>query len=447
MTISTSNTARHHAVPTTNALWMPFTANRRYKQNPIVLSRAEGMYYYTAAGQPILDGTAGLWCVNAGHCRSAISAAIAAQASSLDYAPAFQLGHPLAFEFAERLALMAPGDLNHVFFTNSGSEAVDTALKIALAYHHARGDTARVKVIGRQRGYHGVNFGGTSVGGIPSQRQPFGNLLTSVDHLVHTYDRTQTAFTRGQPAWGGHLADDLLRLIGQHGASTIAAVIVEPVAGSTGVLPPPVGYLQRLREICSAHGILLIFDEVITGFGRVTKAFAAQYYGVLPDMITCAKGLTNGAVPMGAVLTREFVHAALMRGPLHTIELPHGYTCSAHPLACAAGLATLDIYEREGLLSNTDGLAQYFEDAAHALKGSRHVLDIRTTGFLAAIDLDGVPGIVGKRSYACHLACLERGVLVRSSGDATVISPPLIISRQQIDQLFGTVAEVLATID
>lgn len=446
-----TNTQAHAAIGTktdlnTNALWMPFTANRRYKQNPIVLSRAEGMYYYTPEGQKILDGTAGLWCVNAGHCRAEINEAIASQAQTLDYAPAFQLGHPLAFEFAERLKQLAPGDLNHVFFTNSGSEAVETALKIALAYHHARGDTSRVRLVGRARGYHGVNFGGTSVGGMPAQQRPFGNLLPSVDHLVHTYDRSQTAFTRGQPAWGGHLADDLLRLIGLQGAATIAAVIVEPVAGSTGVLPPPVGYLQRLRDICTEHGIILIFDEVITGFGRVTKAFAADYYGVLPDIMTCAKGLTNGAVPMGAVIAREFVHQALMQGPLHTIELPHGYTCSAHPLACAAGLATLDIYDREGLLTDTEGLAQYFEAAAHALKGTRHVLDIRTTGFLAALDLDGVPGIVGKRSYACHLGCLERGVLVRSSGDATVISPPLIISRAQIDELFGTVAQVLETI-
>lgn len=431
----------------TAAHWMPFTSNRRYKQNPILFSGAEGMHYLTPDGRKVLDGTAGLWCVNAGHCRTEISEAIANQARTLDYASSFQLGHPLAFEFAERLAQLAPGDLNHVFFTNSGSEAVETALKIALAYHQARGETERVMVVGRERGYHGVNFGGMTVGGMPAQRKPFPNLLSSVDRLVHTYDRSQTAFTRGQPAWGGHLADDLLRIIGQHGAGKIAAVIVEPVAGSTGVLPPPVGYLQRLREICSAHGIVLIFDEVITGFGRVTQGFAANYYGVLPDIMTCAKGITNGAVPMGAVLSRAHIHQAIVQGPPNAIELPHGYTCSGHPLACAAGMATLDVLEREGLMQGDPATVQYFEDAAHALKGTRHVLDIRTTGFLAAFDLAPVADAPGKRSYAAHLGALARGVLVRSAGDATVISPPLVINRAQIDQLFGTLADVLATLD
>ncbi|WP_370661333.1 aspartate aminotransferase family protein [Massilia terrae] len=433
--------------PDTAAFWMPFTANRRFKANPIIFSAAEGMHYITPDGRRILDGTAGLWCVNAGHCRPEISDAIARQARELDYGSAFQLGHPRAFEFAERIAQLAPADLNHVFFTNSGSEAVDTALKIALAYQHARGETERVRVVGRQRGYHGMNFGGTSVGGNPGHRRPFGNLLASVDHLVHTYNREQTAFTRGQPAWGGHLADDLLRIIAEQGAETIAAVIVEPVAGSTGVLPPPVGYLERLREICTQYGIVLIFDEVITGFGRVTKGFASNYYKVLPDIITCAKGINNGAIPMGAVVAREFIHDALMHGPINSIELPHGYTCSGHPIACAAGLATLDVMEREGLFEGDPELIQYFEDAAHSLKGVRHVLDIRTTGMLAAFDLAPVEGMPGKRSYACHLGAFEKGVLVRSAGDATVISPPLIISRQQIDQLFGTLADVLNSID
>jgi beta-alanine--pyruvate transaminase len=433
--------------PDTAAFWMPFTANRRFKANPIIFSAAEGMHYITPDGRRILDGTAGLWCVNAGHCRPEISDAIARQARELDYGSAFQLGHPRAFEFAERIAQLAPADLNHVFFTNSGSEAVDTALKMALAYQQARGETERVRVVGRQRGYHGMNFGGTSVGGNPAHRRPFGNLLASVDHLVHTYNREQTAFTRGQPSWGGHLADDLLRIIAEQGAETIAAVIVEPVAGSTGVLPPPVGYLERLREICTQYGIVLIFDEVITGFGRVSKGFATKYYNVLPDIITCAKGINNGAIPMGAVVARDFIHDALMHGPVNAIELPHGYTCSGHPIACAAGLATLDVMEREGLFEGDAGLIRYFEDAAHSLKGIRHVLDIRTTGMLAAFDLAPVEGMPGKRSYACHLGALEKGVLVRSAGDATVISPPLIISRQQIDQLFGTLADVLNSID
>jgi beta-alanine--pyruvate transaminase len=445
--MSTLAEPRHSTADTAvDAYWMPFTSNRRYKQNPILFSGAEGMHYITPDGRRVLDGTAGLWCVNAGHCRSEISEAIASQARTLDYASSFQLGHPLAFTFAERLARLAPGDLNHVFFTNSGSEAVETALKIALAYHQARGAHERVMVVGRERGYHGVNFGGLSVGGMPAQRKPFPNLLSSVDRLAHTYDRSQTAFTRGQPAWGGHLADDLLRIINQHGADKIAAVIVEPVAGSTGVLPPPVGYLQRLRELCSAHGIVLIFDEVITGFGRLGHAFAADHYDVLPDIMSCAKGITNGVVPMGAVLARAHIHDAIVQGPINAIELPHGYTCSGHPLACAAGMATLDVLERDGLLQGDPALLQYFEDAAHALKGVRHVLDIRTAGLLAAFDLEPVAE-PGKRAYAAHLGALARGVLVRAAGDANVVSPPLIISRPQIDQLFGTLAEVLATLN
>jgi beta-alanine--pyruvate transaminase len=426
---------------------MPFTANRRFKQNPVLFEAAEGMHYLRSDGTRVLDTTAGLWCVSAGHCRPEIADAIAAQARKLDYASSFQLGHPLAFEFAERLAALAPGDLNHVFFTNSGSEAVDTALKIALASQRARGEPGRVRLIGRERGYHGVGFGGISVGGIGPHRKPFGNLLASTDHLPHTYERSQQAYTRGQPAWGAHLADELLRLIALHDASTIAAVIVEPVAGSTGVLPPPQGYLERLREICTAHGILLIFDEVITAFGRVGHAFAAERFGVQPDIVTCAKGLTNGAVPMGAVLVDRRVHEALMQGPVHGIELPHGYTYSGHPLACAAGLATLDVYRDQKLFERARELEGYWAERAHALAGTRHVVDIRTIGLLAAIELEPRPGQPSLRSYETHLKCLERGVLVRAAGEAMVLSPPLVIERAQIDTLFDTLRTTLDSIE
>jgi beta-alanine--pyruvate transaminase len=425
------------------AFWMPFTANRQFKDAPRLLARAAGMHYWTDDGRQILDGVAGLWCVNAGHCREEISAAVSRQISTMDYAPPFQMGHPPAFELANTLVRLLPGDLDHVFFTNSGSEAVDTALKIALAYHRVRGEGTRTRLIGRERGYHGVGFGGISVGGMVMNRKFFGAMLPGVDHLSHTHDLTHNAFSRSEPEWGAHLADDLERLVALHDASTIAAVIVEPVAGSTGVLIPPRGYLKRLREICDRHGILLIFDEVITGFGRLGTPFAAQRFDVQPDLITTAKGLTNGAVPMGAVFVRKPIYDAFMSGPANTIELFHGYTYSAHPVACAAGLAAQEIYARDGLLTRATELGPYWEDALHALGGLPHVIDIRNLGLVAGIELEPIPGKPGVRAFDVFLQAFERGVLIRTSGDTIAMSPPLIIERAQIDQLVGTVADVL----
>jgi len=430
-----------------NALWMPFTSNRRYKSDPILFEESHGMHYVLSDGRRILDSTAGLWCVNAGHGRDRITNAIADQARRLQYVSTFQVGHPLAFEFAERLADLAPGDLDHVFFTNSGSESVDTALKMALAYHRALGQGGRTRLIGRERGYHGTGFGGISVGGIGSHRRPFGNLLSAVDHLPHTYDHSEQAFSRGEPAWGAHLADDLIRLIQLHDASTIAAVIVEPVAGSTGVISPPVGYLKRLRDICDEHGILLIFDEVITGFGRVGHAFAAQRFGVQPDIVTCAKGLTNGAVPMGAVIAGRKVHEAIVQGPINNIEFPHGYTYSGHPLACAAGIATLDIYQEEGLFARCASLESYWADCVHSLKRHPVIRDIRTIGLLGAIELVPRPNAPGLRAYECMQRALASGLLVRSSGDQIVLSPPLIIEKEQISFICETLSEVFAGLD
>ena len=421
--------------------WMPFTTNRAFKQNPRLFTAAKGMYYETPDGKQVLDGTAGLWCVNAGHGRERIADAVAAQIRKLDYASSFQLGHPLAFECADRITALAPRDLDYVFFGNSGSEAVDSALKIALAYHRANGNASRVRLVGRERSYHGVGFGGVSVGGISKHRVAYGNLLPYVDHLPATHDLAHQAFSRGEPAWGAHLADELLRIINIHDASTIAAVIVEPVAGSTGVLPPPQGYLQRLREICDQHGILLIFDEVITGFGRLGTSFAAERWGVLPDILTCAKGLTNGTVPMGATLVRAHVYDTVTKAGSGGPELPHGYTYSGHPVSCAAAIATLDIYRDEGLFERAAGLAPYFEDALHSLKDLPHVVDIRNCGLLAAIEFEAVPGKAGHYAQALHHACFERGVLVRGVGESLVASPPLIIERSEIDRLFGTVAE------
>ena len=341
----------HNVNPNMDAFWMPFTANREFKQSPRMLAKANGMHYWTPEGREILDGTSGLWCVNAGHARPRIVEAIARQVAEMDYAPPFQMGHPLAFSLAERLVKLTQEGLNKVFFTNSGSEAVDTALKIAIAYHRLRGEGHRTRLIGRERGYHGVNFAGTAVGGLGPNRKLFGNLVTGVDHLRHTHDLARNAFTKGQPEHGLELADDLERLVTLHDASTIAAVIVEPMAGSTGVLLPPKGYLQRLRDICDKHGILLIFDEVISGFGRLGSPFAAQHYGVTPDLLTAAKGITNGVIPMGAVFAKQGIHDTFMQGPPAAIELPHGYTYSAHPMACAAAHGTLDTYEEEGLLT------------------------------------------------------------------------------------------------
>lgn len=426
-----------------DAYWMPFTANRRFKQQPQLFSEADGMYYIRPDGSRVLDGIAGLWCVNAGHRRTEIVDAIARTAHQLDYAPSFQMSHPLAFEFAEALIAEAPKGFSNVFFSNSGSEAVDSALKIALAYHRARGEPQRVRLIGRERAYHGVGFGGLSVSGIAGHRKPYGNLLPWVDHLPHTYNREAMGYSRGQPEWGAHLAEELERIVALHDASTIAAVIVEPVSGSTGVLVPPVGYLQRLRGICDKHGILLIFDEVISGFGRVGGAFASETFGVVPDILTSAKGLTNGAVPMGATLVRSHVYDAFMHGPTGSIELPHGYTYSGHPMACAAGLAALDIYRREGLFTRAAELSERWADAAHSLRGLPHVVDIRNIGLLAAVELAPVAGQPGQLGYAAHLACLDKNCLIRASGDIMVLSPPLVIEDAQIDTLFSTLGDVL----
>ena len=429
-----------------DAYWMPFTPNRRFKARPKLVERAEGMHYFTPEGRPVLDATSGLWCVNAGHNRAPIVEAIQAQAARMGYATAFNVGHPKAFELASRLADMLPGDLDHVFFTNSGSESVDTALKIALAYHRARGEGGRTRLIGRERGYHGVGFGGISVGGLPKNRLGFGPLLAGVDHLPHTHDLARNAFSRGQPQNGAELADALEGLVALHDPSTIAAVIVEPMAGSTGVLVPPVGYLERLRAICDRHGLLLIFDEVITGFGRLAAPFAADRFGVTPDLITLAKGLTNAAVPMGAVGVRKGIYETFMAQPDTGIELFHGYTYSGHPLACAAGLATLDLYRDEDLFQRAATLEPVFEAAAHGLRDARHVVDIRNIGLVAGIELEPRPGQAGERGQEVFTACFERGLLVRVTGDIIALSPALIVEEAQIDQIVQILRDVLSTV-
>jgi beta-alanine--pyruvate transaminase len=437
------------AAPTRDELeahWMPFTANRQFKAAPRLLVRAEGVHYWSHDGRKVLDGTSGLWCVMAGHGRREIADAVSRQLLTLDYAPPFQMGHPLAFELANRLVELTPAGLDHVFFTNSGSESVDTALKIALAYHRARGEASRQRFIGRERGYHGVNFGGISVGGMVNNRKTFGTALPGVDHLPHTHDLKRNAFTRGLPAHGAELADELERLVGLHDASNIAAVIVEPMAGSTGVLLPPRGYLQRLRELCDKHGLLLIFDEVITGFGRMGSPFAAQEFGVTPDIITCAKGLTNGVVPMGGVIVKKSIHDALMTGPETAVELFHGYTYSSHPVACAASLATLDIYAEESLLTRAQTMAQHWEDAIHSLAGLPHVIDLRNYGLVGAIELASIAGKPGARGYDLFVKCYQAGALVRASGDIIALSPPLVIEKAQIDELIGVVAAQLKTL-
>ena len=430
-----------------NAFWMPFTANRQFKKNPRMFVAAKDMHYTTADGRQVLDGTAGLWCCNAGHCRPKITEAIQKQAAELDYAPAFQMGHPVAFELANRIIDIAPKGIEHVFYTNSGSESVETALKIAIAYHRARGEGTRTRLIGRERGYHGVNFGGISVGGIVNNRKFFGTLLAGVDHLPHTHLPAQNAFSKGQPEHGANLADDLERIVALHGAETIAAVIVEPMAGSTGVLLPPKGYLEKLRAITKKHGILLIFDEVITGFGRLGSAFAAQHFDVLPDMMTTAKGLTNGVIPMGAVLTTAAVHDAFMQGPEHLIELFHGYTYSGNPIAAACGIATLETYKEEGLFERARELEGYWQDALHSLKGLPHVIDIRNMGLIGAVELEGIPSEPTKRAFNAFLKAYDKGILIRTTGDIIAMSPPLIISKAEIDQLIGTLGDVLKTLD
>ena len=430
-----------------SAFWMPFTANRQFKKSPRMLVAAKDMHYTTSDGRQILDGTAGLWCVNAGHARPRIVEAIANQAAELDYAPAFQMGHPKAFELANRLVDIAPKGLEHVLFTNSGSESVETALKVALAYQRVKGEGGRFRLIGRERGYHGVNFGGISVGGIVSNRKMFGTLLTGVDHLPHTHNLAKNAFTRGVPEHGAELADELERIITLHDASTIAAVIVEPVAGSTGVLLPPKTYLQRLREITKKHGILLIFDEVITGFGRLGTPFATDYFGVTPDIMVTAKGLTNGVIPMGAVLVTPEIHDAFMNGPEHLIEFFHGYTYSGNPIAAAAGLATLETYKEEGLLTRGAALSKAWEDALHSLKGEPHVIDIRNIGLVGAIELEPIAGSPTKRAFSAFLKCYENGYLIRTTGDIIALSPPLIVSEAQIAELIDAVRTALRSID
>jgi beta-alanine--pyruvate transaminase len=447
-TEATTSAARQRgATNNLEAFWMPFTANRQFKQAPRLLASAEGMYYTTADGRRVLDGTAGLWCCNAGHARPRIVEAIAAQARELDYAPAFQMGHPKIFELAARLVTYMPPGIDHVFFTNSGSESVETGLKIALAYQRAIGQGSRFRLIGRERGYHGVNFGGISVGGIVNNRKMFGTLLTGVDHIRHTHDPERNAFSRGMPRHGAEFADDLERLVALHDASTIAAVVVEPVAGSTGVLVPPQGYLEKLRAICDKHGILLIFDEVITGFGRLGKPFAVDYFGVTPDIVLTAKGVTNGVVPMGAVFVKKEIYEAFMQGPEHMIEFFHGYTYSGNPIATAAGLATLDTYEEEGLLTRADELAERWADGLHAMKGLPHVIDVRNCGLVGAVELEPIAGQPTKRAFAAFLEAYEKGLLIRTTGDIIALSPPLIVEPQEVDLLFDTLKGILKTLD
>jgi Adenosylmethionine-8-amino-7-oxononanoate aminotransferase len=430
-----------------SAFWMPFTANRQFKKSPRMFVAARDMHYTTADGRQVLDGTAGLWCCNAGHARPKIVEAIANQAAELDYAPAFQMGHPKAFELANRLVDITPEGLDHVLFTNSGSESVETALKVALAYQKVIGQGSRTRLIGRERGYHGVNFGGISVGGIVANRKMFGTLLTGVDHLPHTHNLAKNAFTRGVPEHGADLADELERIVTLHDASTIAAVIVEPVAGSTGVLIPPAGYLKRLREITSKHGILLIFDEVITGYGRLGTPFGADYFGVVPDIMVTAKGLTNGVIPMGAVMVSKQIHDAFMQEPEHLIEFFHGYTYSGNPIASAAGLATLETYKEEGLLTRGAELAPKWEAALHSLKGLPHVIDIRNIGLVGAIELQPIDGQPTKRAFSAFLKAYEQGLLIRTTGDIIALSPPLIISESQIDQIVSTLSGILKTLE
>ncbi|MBO6824904.1 MAG: aspartate aminotransferase family protein [Sneathiella sp.] len=442
MSNSTSSAANN-----LDAFWMPFTANRQFKSNPRMLVSAKGMHYTNAEGKQVLDGTAGLWCCNAGHSRDKIVEAVSSQIRQLDYAPAFQMGHPTVFELAARVSAMLPNGLDHVFFTNSGSESVDTALKIALAYHRAKGDGARTRLIGRERGYHGVGFGGISVGGIVANRKNFGTLLAGVDHMPHTHLPEKNSFSRGIPEHGADLADELERIVTLHDASTIAAVIVEPIAGSTGVILPPKGYLQRLRQICDKHGILLIFDEVITGFGRLGASFATEYFDVKPDMITTAKGLTSGTIPMGAVICSAEIYNTFMNGPENMIELFHGYTYSGHPVAAAAALATLDIYQEEDLFNRANDLAPYWEEAMHSLKDCKHVIDIRNLGLIGAIELQSIEGKPTARAFEAFLKAYEKGVLIRTTGDIIALSPPLIIEKSQIDQIVDTLRDVLNSLD
>ena len=426
-----------------DAFWMPYSDNKYFKDRPRMLARAEGMHYYTPEGREILDGTSGLWCCNAGHGRREIVEAIQKQAAIMDFAPAFQLGHPIAFEAASRVADMTPDGLDRVFFTNSGSEAADTALKIALAYHKARGESSRVRLIGRERGYHGVGFGGMSVGGIGPNRKQFGALLPYVDHLPHTHLPAKNAYCRGEPPHGAELADVLENLVTLHGAETIAAVMVEPVAGSTGVLVPPVGYLKRLRDICTKHGILLIFDEVITGFGRLGANFGAERLGVTPDIMTMAKGLTNAAVPMGAVAVKNDIYDAIVKGTGAGIEFFHGYTYSGHPLAAAAAIATLELHRAEDLPGRARALEPYWQDAVHSLKGLPNVIDIRDVGLIGAVELAPRPGKPTQRALDVFRRCFDEGVLIRVTADIIAMSPPLICEKPHVDRLINTLSDAI----
>ena len=441
----TDNTVRqlHTDLPDLEAQWMPFTANRYFKENPRLITRAEGMYCWTHDGKQLLDAVAGLWCCNAGHCHPKIVEAIKQQAETLDYAMAFQLGHPMAFELANKLTAMAPEGIDYAFFVNSGSEAVDTALKMSLAYHRLRGQGERTRFIGRERGYHGVGFGGISVGGMSANRKMFGTMLPGVDHLPHTHNLQENAYTRGQPQWGAHLADELENIVALHDASTIAAVIVEPIAGSAGVLIPPQGYLQRIRDICDKHGILLIFDEVICGFGRTGDNFGATRFGVTPDLMTTAKGLTSGTVPMGAVLAKGEIYDTFMTGPEGAIEFFHGYTYSGHPLAAAAGCATLDVYLEEGLIDRARSMEDKFADALHSLKGEPNVIDVRNFGLIGAVELEPIEGKPTARAMQIFRDCLDAGVIIRTTGDTLAFSPPLIIEDAQIETVIETVRNAI----
>jgi len=429
------------------AYWMPFTANRQFKANPRMVVGADGMHFTLSDGRKLLDGIAGLWCCNAGHNRPRIVEAIQKQASELDYSPAFQMGHPKQFELASRLASMMPGDLNKIFFTNSGSESVETALKMAIAYHRARGEGHRTRLIGREKGYHGVNFGGMSVGGMPANRKMFGTLVAGVDHLRHTHGIEGNRFSMGQPQNGAEYADDLIRMIELHDASTIAAVIVEPLAGSAGVILPPKGYLERLRKICDEHGILLIFDEVITAFGRLGAPFAVNKFGVEPDIVTTAKALANGVIPMGAVFVQDKIYDAFMTGPENMVEFFHGYTFSGNPMACAAALGTLDTYEEEGLLTRGAELSDYWQDAVHSLKDLPNVIDLRNMGLIAGIELESRPGKPTARAFEAFLQAYEAGLLIRTTGDTIALSPPLIIEKPHIDFAFDTLRTILKSLD
>ena len=429
-----------------DAFWMPYSDNRFFKGTPRMLARAKGMHYTTTDGREILDGTAGLWCCNAGHGRTEIVEAIQRQAEVMDFAPTFQLGHPIAFEAAAKVAEMTPDGMDRVFFTNSGSESADTALKIALAYHKARGESSRVRLIGRERGYHGVGFGGMSVGGIGGNRKQFGALLPYVDHLPHTHGLTENLFQKGQPEHGAHLADALENLVALHGAETIAAVMVEPVAGSTGVLVPPKGYLERLRQICTKYGILLIFDEVITGFGRIGSPFGCERLGVTPDIITMAKGLTNAAVPMGAVAVANFIYDGVVNNSPAGIELFHGYTYSGHPLAAAAAIAAIDIHRKEDLPGRVREIEPYWQAAAHSMKSAPGVIDIRDYGLIAGIELAPRAGKPGARAMDVFRKCFDDGLLVRVTGDIVALSPPLIIETPHVDRIFETLDTALRAI-